>query len=87
MTAPASPCVGACGLDDATGLCRGCARTGPEIAAWRTMADADKRGVLGQAAERRQGVRGGVAASGSCHGTPGAGTGLHDAEIGGNGHV
>lgn len=45
MNAPASPCVGACGLDDA-GLCRGCARTGEEIAAWRTMGDAERRRVL-----------------------------------------
>jgi uncharacterized protein len=35
-----SPCIGVCVLDPRTGLCRGCLRTGSEIAAWR---DADKR--------------------------------------------
>lgn len=35
---PASPCIGLCQLDAATGLCAGCARSGAEIGAWR---DAD----------------------------------------------
>lgn len=30
----ASPCIGICKLDDATGFCLGCARTGDEIADW-----------------------------------------------------
>jgi len=34
----ASPCVGICTMDDASGYCMGCARTGQEIADWR---DAD----------------------------------------------
>ncbi|MEM8878798.1 MAG: DUF1289 domain-containing protein, partial [Pseudomonadota bacterium] len=29
-----SPCVGLCRLDEATGYCLGCARTGDEIADW-----------------------------------------------------
>lgn len=52
MTAPTSPCVGACGLDLDTGLCRGCARTAGEIAAWPGMDDAGKRGVLAKIAQR-----------------------------------
>lgn len=32
---PPSPCIGICRIDDATGLCAGCARTGEEIAIWR----------------------------------------------------
>lgn len=32
--AVASPCVGVCKIDPATGLCLGCARTGDEIASW-----------------------------------------------------
>lgn len=32
---PASPCIGLCQLDPLTGLCAGCARSGPEIGAWR----------------------------------------------------
>ncbi len=31
----ASPCVGICTMDDASGYCMGCARTGDEIAAWK----------------------------------------------------
>jgi predicted Fe-S protein YdhL (DUF1289 family) len=38
--AVASPCIGVCALDDTTGLCRGCLRSGPEIGSWR---DADTR--------------------------------------------
>lgn len=84
-TAPASPCVGTCGLDPHTGWCRGCARTGPEIAAWPTMADAGKRAVLQRAAGRRQGASGGVARVGTHGGTPGVGMGLSGPQIGGSG--
>ncbi|MEL7138689.1 MAG: DUF1289 domain-containing protein, partial [Pseudomonadota bacterium] len=35
----ASPCVGACRLDDATGWCIGCARSGGEIAEWGSQTD------------------------------------------------
>lgn len=55
MTAPDSPCVGECGLDAHTGWCRGCARTGPEIAAWRDVDDAGKRRVLARIAGRDAG--------------------------------
>ena len=46
MSAPAepllaSPCVGVCRLDEATGWCLGCARTGDELAAWQEL---DERG-------------------------------------------
>lgn len=34
-----SPCVGICKLDEATGLCVGCARTGDEIAVWGGQTD------------------------------------------------
>lgn len=32
-----SPCVGTCTLDDGTGWCLGCGRSGDEIAAWRDL--------------------------------------------------
>ncbi|MDJ0608376.1 MAG: DUF1289 domain-containing protein [Kiloniellales bacterium] len=35
----ASPCVGICKLDDTTGWCLGCARSGDEIAGWRGQTD------------------------------------------------
>ena len=87
MNAPASPCVGTCGLDAHTGWCRGCARTGPEIAAWRDAGDAERRRVLERAAGRRAGAPGGVAGAEGHRPTRGVGTGLHGAQIGGNGHV
>ncbi|WP_395664489.1 DUF1289 domain-containing protein [Methylocella sp.] len=37
---PASPCVGACALDEASGLCVGCARTRDEIARWGSADEA-----------------------------------------------
>ena len=33
-----SPCIGVCTIDD-DGLCRGCHRTGDEIARWSMMND------------------------------------------------
>lgn len=32
-----SPCIGVCTLDEQTGWCMGCGRSGDEIAAWQTM--------------------------------------------------
>ncbi|WP_238136925.1 DUF1289 domain-containing protein [Variovorax sp. JS1663] len=40
-----SPCISVCRMDAASGFCEGCLRTIDEIAAWRTMDDADKRAV------------------------------------------
>ena len=49
-----SPCVGVCAIDEASGLCAGCARTIDEIVAWG-RADVDaKRRVLELARERRE---------------------------------
>lgn len=42
---PASPCIGLCQLDSATGLCAGCARSGAEIGAWRDATDAFRAAV------------------------------------------
>lgn len=36
----ASPCIGVCRIDGATGLCEGCARTLEEIGAWRQFDEA-----------------------------------------------
>lgn len=41
----ASPCVGTCKLDDATGLCVGCARSGDEIAEWSGTTDVRRAAV------------------------------------------
>jgi predicted Fe-S protein YdhL (DUF1289 family) len=48
-----SPCISVCRIDDASGLCAGCARTLGEIAAWGTMADEERREVWRRIALRR----------------------------------
>ncbi len=45
IDAQASPCIGVCRLDPATGYCEGCGRTGEEIAAWAGATDAERRAV------------------------------------------
>jgi predicted Fe-S protein YdhL (DUF1289 family) len=45
MNAAISPCVGICRLDDATGYCIGCGRTGDEIATWSTAGPGGRRAI------------------------------------------
>lgn len=49
----ASPCVGVCVLDKATGWCEGCLRTGPEIAEWRDAGTNRRLDILRSIAVRR----------------------------------
>lgn len=44
-SASISPCVGVCRLDEETGFCLGCARTGEEIAGWKEASPRDRRAV------------------------------------------
>ena len=46
-----SPCISVCALND-DGLCIGCWRTADEIAAWSSLDDDDKRGVVKIAQQR-----------------------------------
>ena len=48
-----SPCVGVCALDPATGLCRGCLRTGEEIQAWPRADNAWRHETVQKLKERR----------------------------------
>ena len=41
-----SPCILVCVLDQATGWCLGCGRTGEEIAAWPDANDNQRRAVM-----------------------------------------
>ncbi|HBF60268.1 MAG TPA: DUF1289 domain-containing protein [Methyloceanibacter sp.] len=41
-----SPCVNICMLDDASGLCIGCGRSGDEIACWVDMSPAVRRAIM-----------------------------------------
>lgn len=49
----ASPCINVCKMHEPTALCRGCARTIPEIAAWSRADDAERIRVLALLPERR----------------------------------
>lgn len=40
-----SPCIGVCELDEASGFCGGCARTGEEIASWRDMTGDERTAI------------------------------------------
>jgi hypothetical protein len=48
-----SPCIKACRLDQATGLCCGCLRSIEEIVRWGDAEDAERRRILAAVAERR----------------------------------
>jgi len=50
----ASPCIGVCRMNPATGWCEGCLRTLDEIASWSRASDADKRRILLAVVARRQ---------------------------------
>jgi predicted Fe-S protein YdhL (DUF1289 family) len=49
----ASPCTKVCTIDQASGLCAGCARTLDEIARWSAFSDDEKRAVLAELPARR----------------------------------
>ncbi len=53
-----SPCVSVCQLDEASGLCLGCYRTGAEIAAWRSMGPGEQHELLNTLRDRRAAVTG-----------------------------
>lgn len=48
----ASPCIGVCAMNEATGLCQGCYRTIDEIRGWWDMAPEQKREVLSTLEQR-----------------------------------
>ena len=48
-----SPCISVCQMDSEKGVCLGCFRTRGEIAAWRSMSEAEQIGLLEILSERR----------------------------------
>jgi len=50
----ASPCINICRMNDATGWCEGCLRTLPEIAAWGSQTEEQRREVLAQLPLRQE---------------------------------
>lgn len=51
-----SPCIGICSLDD-DGLCEGCFRTAGEIAAWSTLSDQARLGLMLHVLPEREAAR------------------------------
>mgnify|MGYP000405531251 CR=1 FL=1 len=49
----ASPCINVCQMHEPSGLCRGCARTIPEIAAWSRAEDAERERIWALLPARR----------------------------------
>lgn len=49
---PLTPCIQLCVLDNETGLCLGCGRTGEEIGAWGSLDNADRRTIMAQLPDR-----------------------------------
>ena len=49
-----SPCIGVCSLDESSGQCIGCLRTGDEIMAWPTAGDAARLAILAELKDRRR---------------------------------
>ncbi|WP_431258261.1 DUF1289 domain-containing protein [Roseateles chitinivorans] len=49
----ASPCINICKMHEQTALCRGCARTIPEIAGWSKSDDESRIRLLNLLPERR----------------------------------
>ncbi|HYG12591.1 MAG TPA: DUF1289 domain-containing protein [Methylophilaceae bacterium] len=48
----ASPCIGVCTMNEATGFCQGCYRTIDEIRGWWDMAPEQKRELLSTLEQR-----------------------------------
>lgn len=51
-----SPCIGVCNLD-ADGLCEGCHRSAAEIAAWSTLSDEARLGLMLHVLPAREAAR------------------------------
>ena len=56
MAAPpaiATPCIKVCFVDEASGLCLGCHRTGEEIAGWMRLTDSERAAIMAGLPARR----------------------------------
>jgi predicted Fe-S protein YdhL (DUF1289 family) len=54
---PSSPCVKICSIHPGAGLCVGCLRSLPEIAAWSSLSAADRSEILAQLPARGAAAR------------------------------
>jgi len=48
-----TPCIDVCEIDQASGLCRGCARTIDEIANWAAMTSTERARIMAELAGRK----------------------------------
>ncbi|HEX3919444.1 MAG TPA: DUF1289 domain-containing protein [Caulobacteraceae bacterium] len=53
----ATPCIKVCVIDGESGLCLGCQRTLPEVAAWGRYTDAERAEIMAGLATRRGRIR------------------------------
>ena len=53
LSSVASPCTSVCRMDDASGLCIGCARTLDEIASWSVLDDDARRAIVAALPSRK----------------------------------
>lgn len=51
VTSVATPCTGVCAIED--DLCRGCARTLDEIAAWGVLTNTEREAIMARLPTRR----------------------------------
>ena len=64
-----SPCIGVCRLDAESGLCLGCRRTLPEIAAWPGLAPAERAAILRRLRAHKAAAGGNGSAKGGAEGS------------------
>ena len=62
-----SPCVNICMIDDKSGICVGCGRSGDEIAGWIDMSPTERRSIMAALPERLMELerKGGAGGAGS----------------------
>jgi predicted Fe-S protein YdhL (DUF1289 family) len=53
----ATPCIKVCVIDGESGLCLGCQRSLPEVAAWGRYTDAERTEIMAGLADRRARIR------------------------------
>jgi predicted Fe-S protein YdhL (DUF1289 family) len=53
----ATPCIKICVIDGESGLCMGCHRTLPEVAAWTKFTDDQRADIMAALPDRRSRIR------------------------------
>jgi len=61
-----TPCINVCLLDERSGLCVGCGRSGDEIARWVEMTPAERRAIMAALPKRLARLERQAEAEGAC---------------------